>query len=39
MIKGPSGTSGYFNNPELNATMIRNGWMALPLGATVVSLQ
>jgi acyl-CoA synthetase (AMP-forming)/AMP-acid ligase II len=27
MIKGPSVTNGYFNDPELNATMIRNGWM------------
>ncbi|MEO8657449.1 MAG: fatty acyl-AMP ligase [Bryobacteraceae bacterium] len=27
MIKGPSVTKGYFNDPELNETMIRNGWM------------
>ncbi len=27
MVKGPSITNGYFNDPELNEQTIRNGWL------------
>jgi len=27
MVKGPSITKGYFNDPELNGATIRNGWL------------
>lgn len=27
MVKGPSITKGYFNDPELTGTTIRNGWL------------